>query len=199
MSNLSGIRVGSDETNSDCLFERSILCKLIEQAVNYALGRDLSDIVNPYDRKMIASEKAAAIEYLLSDQFEMECDFLERLPDSFCEEIRTKVTRGLTYQMPALMRTLSADKEAIKQEYLPKGVTQKELAKKYGVTQQAISKMLNKRKHTRITHQDAEKMREEYTNSSVKLREMSAKFCYSQSVISHVINGNYAHMAGAKS
>jgi hypothetical protein len=190
---------GVHDSNTEDMPYRKLLCAVIWQAVNHALGRELSDILDPNDKQFKyhkQQERAAAMAYIMSDDFERQCEYLGI--DNLIDEIRLKVTRGLTYQMPAFMKPSPLNKEVIKQEYQPKVNTQKEIANKYGVTQQAISAILPKRKHTRITPQDAEKMREEYSGSSVKLREMSAKYGYSQSVISHVINGNYAHMAGAK-
>ena len=170
---------------------RKLLCAVIKQAIFHARGLELDDDGKPTKLRE-GSLKATAIEYLKSRDFELDCEDLE-LPcstDEFIRRARAKIEEG-TYQ-------LSIDKEAVIAEYNPKKVTQKELAKKYGVTQQRISQILPSKKRTRLDKRAAEKIAKEYHASNITQKEIAYKYRYSVGVISRVINNNYAHLAGEK-
>ena len=167
---------------------RKLICGVIKQAFLHARGLELDADGKP-TKLQENSLKATAIEYLNSRDFELDCEEYLNLPcntDEFIRRIRAKIEEE-TYQM-------SISKEAIIEEYDPKKVTQKELAKKYGVSQHRISKIVPKRK--RITERDVEVMREKYSYHGMQLKDIAKEYGYSQTVICQAINGTYAHMAG---
>lgn len=163
-----------------------LMCAVIRQAVLHAQGLELDDNGKPTKLKE-GTLKATAVEYLLSEDFEDECMYLN-LPPDFVDKVREKITRG-TYQIPVFTV------EQVREEYNPKKITQKELALKYGVTQQRISQITPRRK--RVTTQDAEKMREKYSYHGMQLKDIAKEYGYSLTVICQAINGTYPHLAGA--
>ena len=187
MIELSGCNLFENGYEPDLPY-RKLLCGVIKQAFLHARGLELDADGKP-TKLQENSLKATAVEYLQSKDFELDCEDLD-LPcntDEFIRRVRAKIEEG-TYQM-------SISKEAVIEEYNPKEVTQKELAKKYGVSQQRISQIVPKRK--RITNQDVEIMREKYAYKGMKIKDISAEYGYSKTVICQAINGNYPRLAGA--
>jgi hypothetical protein len=70
------------EPQDESLPYRNLMCKVIEQACQWARGKDMSEYLNDcgvigtaYQQRKV-EETALAIEYLKSDQFEDDCGFL---------------------------------------------------------------------------------------------------------------------------
>jgi hypothetical protein len=83
------------EPQDESLPYRNLMCKVIEQACQWARGKDMAEYLNDcgvigtaYQQRK-AEETALAIEYLKSDQFEDDCGFLNI--DAGC--IRKKVLK----------------------------------------------------------------------------------------------------------
>jgi len=77
---------------------RKLMCAVIEQAVLHAQGLELNCEGRP-TRLRESELQQSAFEYLLSDDFEDECMYLN-LPPSFVEEVRNKIG-DLPHQIPA--------------------------------------------------------------------------------------------------
>lgn len=121
---------------------RKLMCAMIQQAVNHARGFELSDIISPRDpnfNRRRGEERAAAIEYLLSEEFQFDAELLGI--DGCVDKIRKLVTRD-SYQMPIFGMITPDEQEQMRKEYKPRKVTQQMLSKKYGVSQQRISEIL---------------------------------------------------------
>jgi len=188
MIELSGYNLFENNYKPDLPY-RKLLCGVIKQAFLNAQGLELDADGKP-TKLQENSLKATAIEYLQSKDFELGCECLE-LPgntDEFVKKVRAMLEKE-TYQ-------LSISKEAVIEEYDPKKVTQKELAKKYGVSQQRISAIVPKRK--KITARDVEDMREKYAYGGMKIKEIAKEYGYCQTVICQAINGTYPRLAGAE-
>jgi len=172
---------------------RKLVCGVIKQAVLHAQGLELDADGKPTKLRE-GSLKATAVEYLLSEDFELDCEDLE-LPcqtDVFIKRVREKITYQ-DYQIPAF-----SFKAQVIEEYQSKKVTQKQLAHKYGVTQQRINQIIPKVKHSGITIKDADAINAEYRASNITQKELGIKYGYCHAVISRIVNNNYAHLAGAK-
>jgi len=55
---------------------RTLMCRMVQQAILNAQGRELTSLAPRGKAYVRAKEKAAAIEYLLSDDFECDCILL---------------------------------------------------------------------------------------------------------------------------
>ena len=124
---------------------RKLMCAMIQQSINHARGIELSDILDQNDpnfNRRRGEERAAAIEYLLSDEFQFDAELLGI--DDYVDRIRKMVTND-DYQMPIFRMITDEEKEEIRQEWKPRKVTQKSLAQKYGVSQQRIGMILQAR------------------------------------------------------
>ena len=187
---LSGHNLLENDYEPDLPY-RKLLCAMIKQAYFHARGMELDADGKPTKLRE-GTMKATAVEYLMSADFPADCEDLD-LPceiDYFVTAIRERI-RKETYQ-----ESVFTKKEEIIKEYDPKATTQKELALKYGISQQRISKIVPKRK--RITEQDVETMREKYSYHGMQLKDIAKEYGYSPTVICQAINGTYAHLAGAK-
>lgn len=129
------------DTHDDTPY-RKLMCAMIQQAVNYARGYNLSEILDIADKnfnRRRGEERAAALEYLLSEEFQFDAELLGI--DGTVDEIRKLVTKG-SYQMPIFRMITPNEQEQMRKEYKPRKVTQKMLSRKYGVSQQRISELL---------------------------------------------------------
>jgi len=121
---------------------RKIMCAMIHQAINHARGIELSDILDQNDpnfNRRRGEERAAAIEYLLSEEFQFDAELLGI--EDYVDRIRKMVTND-DYQMPIFRMITEDEKEEIRKEWKPRKVTQKQLSRKYGVSQQRIGMIL---------------------------------------------------------
>ena len=131
--------------NTEDLPYRKLMCAVIWQAVNHALGRELCYVLNPnapnyYQRR--DELRMSAVEYLMSADFEFTAELLGI--DNMIEDIRLKVTRGTIWQIPAFgVKVTDDDKQAIRQEYQSGGVTQKTVARKYNISDRYVRKLVN--------------------------------------------------------
>jgi hypothetical protein len=88
---------GVHQPNSWDMPYRKLMCAVIRQAILHAQGLEMDENGKPTKLKE-GSLKATAIEYLLGDDFENECMYLD-LPPDFVDKVRKKITKG-TYQIP---------------------------------------------------------------------------------------------------
>lgn len=88
---------GVNQPNSWDIPYRKLMCAVIRQAILHAQGLEMDESGKPTKLRE-GSLKATAVEYLLSDDFEDECMYLE-LPPDFVDRVREKITSG-TYQIP---------------------------------------------------------------------------------------------------
>jgi hypothetical protein len=81
------------EPQDESLPYRNLMCKVIEQACQWARGKDMSEYLNDcgiigtaYQQRKV-EETALAIEYLKSDQFEDDCGYLSINPEKIRKEV----------------------------------------------------------------------------------------------------------------
>lgn len=78
------------------------------------------------------------------------------------------------------------EREAIRDEYEPYQVTQKELAEKYGVTRGAIKDIVDGRKE--LSEEEKRAIRDEYVPYEVSQRDLATKYGVSQGTIRNVLD-----------
>lgn len=78
---------------------RVLMCRMIEQAILNAQGRELTSLAPRGKAYVRAKEKASAIEYILSDGFEYDCE-MAGLPDEFIRKARARITAQDSWQIP---------------------------------------------------------------------------------------------------
>jgi hypothetical protein len=81
------------EPQDESLPYRNLMCKVIEQACQWARGKDMAEYLNDcgiigtaYQQRKV-EETALAIEYLKSDQFEDDCGYLSINPEKIRKEV----------------------------------------------------------------------------------------------------------------
>ena len=133
---------GTNQPNTDDIPYRKLMCAVIWQAVNHALGRGLSDILNPnepnYNKKRV-DERAHAVAFIMSEDFEFDCELLGI--DDQIDGIRQKVTRGEIYQIPAFTAKLTREEVEKIREIAPT-CKRKEVAERYHISERHVGKIL---------------------------------------------------------
>jgi hypothetical protein len=133
---------------------RKLLCDVVKQAVNYAMGQNLSEILgtgingrptNAYKR-MREQERAKAIAYLMSSDFEEHAYLLGI--DEQIGAIREMVTTG-EYQNSLFAQKIDDDDKSEIREMFIKGHKTKELAVKFGVSARTIQAVVQEVRYLR--------------------------------------------------
>lgn len=138
---------------------RKILCAMIRQAINHAMGREMTCFFDKREKnyaKKVAKEKANAIAYIMGQDFEDHMLWLGL--EHYVSAIREMVGSG-EYQQSLFVRKLTDEDIAeIRQHYL-NGEKTRILAYKFGVTQKTIHNIVRDIRYMSFGWQEIEESR----------------------------------------